>query len=125
MMGGQGDGQRRRPACPLVRGQLGCGLHLSLGGARQRDPSFPGRQQVSFRLAHQTDKDSSLPAALPSKATHNLGEVVVQLLGLRLQDRPLGGTLLRNLRDNLEDFFFALYKVAASLTRWLPCSLGK
>ena len=27
--------------------------------------------------------------------------------------------------DELEDFFWALYSVAASLTRWLPCSLGK
>jgi hypothetical protein len=25
----------------------------------------------------------------------------------------------------LEDFFWALYRVAASLTRWLPCSLVK
>jgi hypothetical protein len=37
----------------------------------------------------------------------------------------LSRTLLRKLREELEDFFFALYKVAASLTRWLPCSLGK
>jgi hypothetical protein len=45
---------------------------------------------------------------LPPKPTHNLGEVLVQLLGLRLQGRALGGTLLRDLRKDLEDFFFAL-----------------
>jgi hypothetical protein len=51
---------------------------------------------------------------LSPKAPHDLGKVLVQLLRLRLQGRPLDGTLLRNLRDNLEDFFFALYRVAAS-----------
>ena len=38
---------------------------------------------------------------------------------------PLGGALRGYGRDDLEDFFWALYRVAASLTRWLPCSLGK
>ena len=52
-------------------------------------------------------------------------EVVLELLRLRLQRRALGGALRGYGRDDLEDFFWALYRVAASLTRWLPCSLGK
>src|SRR4029077_1150064 len=82
-------------------------------------------QQLGFGLADQPHKDFPLPPALPPKATHNLGQRLELFLGLRLQRCPLGGTLLRDLRNDLEDFFFALYKVAASLTRWLPCSLGK
>ena len=38
---------------------------------------------------------------------------------------PFRGALCGDGCDELEDFFWALYNVAASLTRWLPCSLGK
>src|SRR4030095_12997490 len=44
---------------------------------------------------------------------------------VRLQCCALDGALGGYGRDDLKDFFWALYNVAASLTRWLPCSLGK
>jgi hypothetical protein len=50
---------------------------------------------------------------------------VLEWLGVRLQRRTLGGALRRDRDDELEDFFGALYSVAASLTRGLPCSRGK
>src|ERR1041385_9226994 len=124
-MRSQGNSQRGLPPCPLVLGQVGGSLHVRLGGARQRHYRLAHRQPLGFRLADQPHKDFPPAPTLPPKAAHNLGEVVVQRLGLRLQSCPLGRALLRDLRDELEDFFFALYKVAASLTRWLPCSLGK
>jgi hypothetical protein len=74
-------------------------------------------EQGGFRLAHQTHKDFPLAATLPPKAAHQLGEFELELLRLHLQGRALGTAVIRELRDDLEDFFFALYKVAASLTR--------
>src|SRR5262245_17149681 len=67
------------------------------------------------RIPIFTHKDCPLPAALPPKAAHNLGEVLELLLSLRLQRRPLGGTLFRDLRDKLEDFF-SLCITSMSLT---------
>src|SRR5215475_1208085 len=112
-------------ACPLVCGQMRGALYARLRGPCQPYHLVPGRQQLLFRLAHQRHKHLPLAPALPPKAAHNLGEVVVELLCLPLQRRARDGAVLGEVRDNLEDFFFALYNVAASLTRWLPCSLGK
>ena len=42
-------------------------------------------QQLLFRLAHQCDEDFALAPALPAKATHNLFEVLAQLLHVVLQ----------------------------------------
>jgi hypothetical protein len=109
----------------LVCRQLGRGLDLRLGGPGQRHHRRSRRQQSRFRLPDQTHKDFPLAAALPPKAAHDLGKIELELLRLRLQGRALGTAMVRTLRNDLEDFFFALYKVAASLTRWLPCSLGK
>src|SRR4029450_12663810 len=56
---------------------------------------------------------------------HNLRQILLELLCLPMQRRASGGARHGYGRDDLEDFFGALYRVAASLTRWLPCSLGK
>jgi hypothetical protein len=63
------------------------------------------------------------PPTLAAEAAHHLRQVLLEWL--RLQRGALGGALGGDGRDDLEDFFWALYSVAASLTRWLPCSLGK
>ena len=90
LMGGQGRGQRGVPARPLVRRQLGGALYLRLRGLCQRHHRLARRQQLRFRLAHQTHKDFPLAPALPPKAAHNLSELLEVLLGLRLQGRALG-----------------------------------
>src|SRR4029453_13108268 len=64
-------------------------------------------------------------SALAAKAAHNLGKVMVEVLRLGLQRRARSRAVVGEVADDLEDFFWALYRVAASLTRWLPCSLGK
>ena len=66
-------------------------------------------------MPHQAHKDFALAAALAAKAAQNLGEVALKGLRLRLQRCALGAAVVRNLRNDLEDFFFALYKVAAYL----------
>ena len=44
---------------------------------------------------------------------------------LRLVDQRRFLRLFGDGLDDLEEFFFALYSVAASLTLCVPCSLGK
>jgi hypothetical protein len=113
LKGPQGQGQRGVPARPLLCRQCGGALALRLGALRQRHHGRSRRQQKRFRLADQPHKDFPLAATLPPKAAHDLGEIMLELLRLRLQGRTLRGTLGRNLRNDLENFFFALYKVAA------------
>ena len=76
-------------------------------------------------MTHQRHEDATLTSTTAAKAAHDLGEGVLQALGLVLE---LGGpvvALLRDVVDERERFFCALYSVVASVTRWLPCSLGK
>ena len=120
---------------PVMRLQSGrkLGVQTRLLGLRQRAPGqpapgarpVPDLQQLRLGLAHQRHKHVSHPPTLAAEAAHHLRQVVLELLRLRLQRRALGGALRSYGRDDLEDFFWALYRVAASLTRWLPCSLGK
>ena len=105
LMGGKGHGQPGVPARSLRGRQRDGALELRLGGLRQRSHRRARREQVRFGLPHQTHKDFPLPPALPPKAPHNLGELKVKRLGLRLQGRALCATLGRNLRNDLEDFF--------------------
>jgi hypothetical protein len=104
LMGDEGESQGGVPTRPLVCRQRGGGLDLRLGSLRHHH-GLSRCQHLRFRLPDPTHKDFPLPPTLPPKPTHNLGEVLVQLLGLRLQGRALGGTLLRDLRKDLEDFF--------------------
>jgi hypothetical protein len=76
-------------------------------------------------LAHQCHKHLPQPSALTTESAHPLREVLLEWLHLRLQRRALGGVLGSDGRDALEDFCWALYSVAASFTRGLPCSRGK
>jgi hypothetical protein len=84
LMGDEGESQGGVPARPLVCRQRGGGLDLRLGSLRQRHHGLSRCQQLRFRLPDQTHKDFPLPPTLPPKPTHNLGEVLVLLLGLRL-----------------------------------------
>jgi hypothetical protein len=45
---------------------------------------------LGFRLPHQGDKHFAFAPTLATKAAHNLGEVLVQFLSLRLQRRARG-----------------------------------
>src|SRR5713226_1020392 len=112
-------------ACPLALRQLPRAVYALLRGPRQLHHRLPALQQLRFRLAHHAPKPFALAPALAAKAAHDLGEVVLEVLRLGLQRRACGRARIGEVRDDLADFFFALYRVAASLTRWLPCSLGK
>lgn len=76
-------------------------------------------------MPYHTHTAFPLPAALAATAAPQLGKIVGEVLGLHLPGCALRGTLVRNLRADREDFFFALSKGAAAVTRWLPCALGK
>src|SRR5262245_31683261 len=67
----------------------------------------------------------TVAATAAAKATHHLGEGVLQVGDLAVELRGPVATLLRDVVDERERFFCALYRVVASVTRWLPCSLGK
>ena len=62
-------------------------------------------EQVLFGLAHQAEEDFALAPTLPTKTMHELLQSTLELVGLRLQRGRWGGRLVRNLRDELEDFF--------------------
>ena len=109
----------------LLRRQVWRAVEVFLGGPRQGQHLVSHLQQVRLGPADQRHKHFAYPPTLAAEAAHTLREVLLELLRLRLQCRALGSALSGYGRDDLEDFFWALYRVAASLTRWLPCSLGK
>jgi hypothetical protein len=112
-----------QPRPPLCR-QLRRAVQARLGGPCQRQDLLSPLQQLRLGLAHQRHKHVPHPPALATEAAHHLLEGMLELLGLPLQPCASGGALLGDGYDDLEDFFWALYRVAASLTRWLPYSLG-
>jgi hypothetical protein len=116
LMSREGEGQRGVPACPLLLRQRRT-LEMGLRGLRQLGHRLARGQQERFGLAHQAHKDFPLPSALAPKAAHNLGQLQVELLRLLLQRRALDRAVGGEGGNDLENFFFALYKVAASLTR--------
>src|SRR5215510_4306485 len=65
------------------------------------------------------------PPALATEAAYRLLKGVLELPCSPLQRCAPGGSLRGDGRDDLEDLLWAICKVAASLTRWLTCSLGK
>ena len=74
-------------------------------------------QQVLFGLAHQFDEDFALAPALPAKATHDLLQVLAQLMRLVCQCGGGESALPGDPLDELQAFFCALYSVVASVTR--------
>ena len=82
-------------------------------------------QKLLFRVAHSFHEDVPVPSALAPKATHDFGEILLQVLSLVHELRGLAPTSLRDAGHQFEGFFCALYSVVASVTRWLPCSHGK
>jgi hypothetical protein len=94
--------------CLLCQGRAGAAkfYQLRCGGADQRDEDF------------------ARPSALATEAPQDFLPCLLQLLGLALQCGRSGGALLHGVMDELADFFCALYKVGASVTRWRPCSAG-
>src|SRR6266516_1139193 len=125
VMGFKGGCKLGVQTCPLILRQLRRAVQAFLGGPRQRQDLLSHLQQLCLGLAHQCHKHLPHPPALATEAAHHLLEGVLELLCSPRQRRAPGGALRGYGRDDLEDFFWALYRVAASLTRWLPCSLGK
>ena len=74
-------------------------------------------QQVLFGLTHQFDEDFALAPALTTKATHDFLQGLVQLLRWGLQSGGRECALLTDPLDEVQDFFWALYSVVASVTR--------
>ena len=74
-------------------------------------------QQVLFGLTHQFDKDFALAPALTTKATHDFLQGLVQLMSWVLQPGGRERALLTDPLDEVQDFFWALYSVVASVTR--------
>ena len=112
-------------ALPLGRAQRGRVLEGLLRLQRQRGDGAAHLQQLCFRLAHQLHEDFALPPALSAKAAHDFLQVVLDRVRLGRQRGGSLGALLRDVVNEVEDFFCALYRVVASVTRWLPCSAGK
>jgi hypothetical protein len=112
-------------ACPLPLRQVRRAVQARVSSPRQRQDRLSSRQQVRFRLAYQCHNHLPQPSALAPEAVHPLGEGGREVLHVGLPRRALGDALGGYGREDLEDFFGALYRVAASLTRGLPGSRGK
>jgi hypothetical protein len=82
-------------------------------------------QELLLRVAYQFHKDVPLPSALAAKAPHDFFQLLVEGLGLPREARGVAAALLRDVFDELQGFFCALYSVVASVTRWLPGAEGK
>ena len=113
-----------RGLAPLYVRKRHLSVQVLLGCLCQGQDVLPHLKQMLFDLVYQLRKHFTLPAALPAKPAHELLEDVLEAVSLGLQRRGPGRSLVGKVRDDLEDFFGALYSVAASLTRGLPCSLG-
>jgi hypothetical protein len=119
----RGERQRKTLALGLTQGYR---VFEALFGLEAQ--GFDGCTQCKellFSLTHQRHENATLTSTTAAKAPHDLGEGVLQALGLVVELGSLAGALLRDVVDERERFFCALYSVVASVTRWLPCSLGK
>src|SRR5262249_1033509 len=100
------------------------GLQHELGRHSEWPHLLPDVEQLFFGLAYQLHKHFPLAPTLATETTHDLLQVSLELDDLGFQRFAFRGALLEDMRDDLEDFSWALYRVIASFTRWLPCSLG-
>src|SRR6266511_1325056 len=108
----------------LTRWQGRSGWQNELGRYRARPHLRPDVEQLFFGLAYQLHKHFPLAPALATETTHNLLQISLEVNDLGFQRFALRGALLEDVRDDLEDFFWAFYRGIASFPRWLPCSLG-
>lgn len=76
-----------------------------LGLLPKRGDGLAKLQELLFRVAHQLHEDVPLPSALATKATHDFGEFLVQVLGLVRELRGLAAASLREACHQLEGFF--------------------
>ena len=72
---------------------------------------------MAFGLAYHVDEDASLSSALAAKPTHGFFEAAREHAALGLEHTRGMGQCIRDVIDHLEDFFWALYSVVASVTR--------
>ena len=100
-------------------------FEVLLGLEAQGFDGFPQCKELLFGLPHQRHEDATLTSTTAAKAAHDRGEGVLQVLGLVLEWGGPAVALLRDVVDERARFFCAFYKVGASVTRWLPCALGK
>ena len=82
-------------------------------------------QEFLCRVAHPFHQDGPVPAALAAKAPQDFFQLLVPGVGLRREARGAVAACLREVFDERQGFFCAFYSVVASVTRWLPCALGK
>jgi hypothetical protein len=71
-------------ALPLALGQMSRALEALLGRLGQCSDGASQCQKLLFGLAHQADEDFALAPALAAKAAHDLGEILVERVGLAL-----------------------------------------
>ena len=124
-MAAQGGVERFRDTCALGVTQRHGLVQEMLGLLPQGGHRLAKLQEFLFRLAHQFHKDVALPPALAAKAPHHFGQLLVECLGVTREDCGAMAARLRDVCDERQRFFWALYSVVASVTRWLPCSQGK
>ena len=74
-------------------------------------------KELVFGLTHQRHEDAPLPSATATKAPHDLGEGVLQVLGLVVEWDGPAVARLRDVGDERKHFFCALDSVVASVTR--------
>jgi len=87
-------------------GVLGPGLHVTVQV-----------QHVLCGLTDQLDEDVALAPALPTKAPHDFLQGLVQRLNWGLQSGGWERALRTDPLDEVQDFFWALSSVVASVTR--------
>jgi hypothetical protein len=63
-----------------------------------------------FGLTHQRHKDTTLAATAAAKATHHLGEGVLQVVDLAVEWCGPAAALLGDMVDERKRFFCALYR---------------
>jgi len=81
--------------------------------------------QSMFGVTDQLDEDFALASALAAEAAHDLLQGLAHRTHLGAQGLGRWGPLTGDTLDEAQHFFWALYSVVASVTRWLPCSEGK
>ena len=80
----------------------------ALGLLPQSGDGLPQLQQFLFCVAHQLHKDLTLPTTLATKAPHDLGQLLLECLGLTPEGRGAAAARLREVFDERQRFF-ALY----------------
>src|SRR5262245_19148020 len=88
-----------------------------LGLLPKRSDGMPECKQLPFGVAYQLHQNLALSSTLSAKTTHDLGQCLLDVLGLPREDCRAVAALLRDFCDEGQRFFCALYSVVASVTR--------